>query len=422
MGLVRGISQKSAVCFSIEPTYNAVQSEPLTFRVPLIEETLTVNRALMNKNRESGLLGATGELDYGSRLVRGQIKTRGRFNSTLMAQMLAYGCGGQYQRRSSVGTDGQACGATMSSHIFTLADLRSSVTETAGGLSKSLTIIVWKGGESATPWREVFTGCMITGFEWNQPELDAPTLTFDVIGQFALITQAGGSPTAPIAVVASAERLVGARHLNARNTGQTNMPGIFQVGTPGGTSRPWVADSWSLKVTGGTDFPLAYLTQLDTFEKPIHKETWSAEVTIEHKMRAEDLGDGLAAPAATYPFYDWVVRNAIKFRTRYVLDKDYDLRAGTDSAASATASIPAVLDFYVKNMVITEARRPLQDLGNPRAFLRANAVLATYTTTETALATDQKNIICLQMSGADSSIVSSSDSGSGDHRGLQYVP
>lgn len=156
------------------------------YTVPLVTETLNLQRDVFPPPREFGGAGYREFIEFGRSFVQGSFTVLGRYDAKWFNILLAHAHYSELAVVTECFVDGTALAAGNNTHIY-----HFSAT-----LPLGLTIKVWKGGAAAAAANatvETFVGCMITGFTVEQPENDVARFTFNFIGKSVASAAGSGS-------------------------------------------------------------------------------------------------------------------------------------------------------------------------------------------------------------------------------------
>jgi len=392
--LVRGHDRYTGLEMVIEGNYDNDPGGGYK-RIPLLGEEFRITRATFPKSREIGNVGAQSTADFGRGSIEASFTVYPRYQAVWFNQLLVHAFGGS-EVLGAVDKllDGTSTGGAVGTfrvHNFLPQSYKMSAAGSASGVGPGLTFRAWRGGNTTGGTREIFTGCIIKRMRWEHPAGDRPRVTFDIIGQIATVPYAtiAGDLVAPILT----DTPIRARDLKNR-TGLAKSPGILKVGAAG--TRDLNVTAFEFQLESNVEFAPSFLNDPDGLQKPGHVDGWrvSGKISclVEQHLLATDTGT---------PILDYLEKRASALRIRYV----------SDTNAHATDPVPYACDIYIKNLIWSKMDDGVTEGGAPPLTFEFEGQLATYTTGESSLAANSKNMLLIQTVGQNSAYASSAEGG-----------
>lgn len=331
-------------------------------------DQMLLERQQLARLRELGSTGALTTYDYGRGLVRGSITFQPSYNSVAFGKLLRELNGGTdtlgaANKLPSGGTPG-GTPSGYATHLFYQAPFTQTTVGWESGVGRGITIRVFKSGANDTGSIDRFVGCIVTGMTWEQPENEAPRVTFNFVGK--QLTTIAASGLTPAAVAANLVRIRARDFVN--RPGQAVCPGISFIGASLGTNLS--IRSFTLTIDGKIEAAPAFLSDPDDVQKPGHVDKW--EVTGEVRSILEQT---YGLPIPQLPWKDWIDGAASALRMRYVSDSNaYD-------GGSEANRAPFALDIWLGSMVFTaEIMGTISEAGPLPVRLNFVGKKATYST------------------------------------------
>jgi len=362
--LVRGHDAYTAVEFAENAagdTWGAAPSGTTPYhykRIPIISETMTLNREFYPKTNEYGESGAVPYMDQGRAFVSGSITFAPRYNQEWFWALM-----GQFFWDEVINTPNlDYTGAALTGanqHAFSFAST----------VPKGFALKIWTGGASAAGYIQTFLGCMITRMVWEQPEDDVPRITLDILGKSTSLSSLSGTPSD-----------VGELNDGAVTTPQyvkprdlSNSVGTWSKFQTGATLTQLNIRGFTLTVDRHIEFETAFATAPDTPEQPGVTET--RDITMEiRSLLEQDFG------GTNKPYKEFVDRTTSKCRVQYA----------SPNAMTGSARYVIMLDFPA--VVWEEARASVSEPGAPPTNFKWRAISGTFATPATppAAASDMR--------------------------------
>lgn len=365
MPLVRGHDAYTAVEIAENTPASAWGSTPTGTgtgwkAVPIISETMTLEREFYPKSKEFGEAGGVPFIEYGRGTVKGQLVIQPRYNQEWFWNLIA-----QFFGAEAITPDVTLVNATAATncnrHTFSFS----------AALSKGFAIRVWKGGATQAGSIETFLGCMISRLVWEQPEDDVPRITLDIIGKSAAISNLTGTPT----VVGVLNETGGAiTPLFVKPRDLSNSPPAVGAPFVQGTTHSFFGikedatsalnqfniRGFTLTVDRHLTVENAFANDPDTIEQPGVNET--RDVTMEIRSLVEqDYAN------ANKPYSQYLNKTPSAIRVIYAT-------AGPAIASNQRHAI--MLDL--PNVVWEEAKASISEPGAPPTNFKARAILGTF--------------------------------------------
>jgi hypothetical protein len=205
MGRVHTSDRFVAIEIAYESAWGTVATTGFERISPVTDpgETLSTNRGTLSvPNEYSSPAGARTSYDYGRGFVKGEITLLPSYNSRAFAILLRElnggneGLGGGF--RGPSGSIPTGSPSRYSTHVFFPASFQATTpVGNEGGVSRPLTIRVWKSGPDQTGTIDRWVSSLVTGMKWEQPTDSRPKVTFRFIGkQLSTLAATGLAPYA----------------------------------------------------------------------------------------------------------------------------------------------------------------------------------------------------------------------------------
>lgn len=248
MVLVRGNDAWTGVRISEQVAWGTQRDNTGTWHtVPLVSESLVLNREFTQAPREFGALGYREYVESGRSFVQGSMTVLGRYDAKWFHLLLAHAT---WRENITVNkwVDGSATDGVGNIHAYNFY-----ATPPSG-----LNIRVYKSGPNSSGTFESFIGCMITGFTVEQPENEACRFTFNFVGK-----SVAQSPYAMDAWLA----VSGANPIKVRDNANTGAQ--LRTGTDVTTSGSQMNfRSWRITVDRHVEFDSTFLNDPDNLAQP----------------------------------------------------------------------------------------------------------------------------------------------------------
>lgn len=358
MVLIRGHDAHVGMRIEPEATWAATADDDWE-TVPLLGEGLVITPFFFPKSKEFGNVGASTAVDTGRQFVSGEFTTYPRYNAPWFWKLVAscFSCEKLIADKDPSG----AAGATpdANTHAFAPQSFQMKTAGSVSGLSPGFTIKVWKSGDATGNYIDTFTGVVVTGWTWNQPEDDRATITFRIIAKAPTTAGSAGALTA-----ATSYKPVRVRDLSRAPAGL--LPNIFKVGN---TLTNYNVRAFSLTVDSSTAFAPAFSNAPDTVAAPGHTESWNISGELIGLIE-QNYG------AANMPWTEYVAGTTSKLRVRYI---------SADNARTTPDSRPYAIDFYSRAVTWTAAENTLTSGGAPATRFSFECQRGVFNAGDTAL-------------------------------------
>jgi len=358
--LVRGHDAWTAVEIaenSLAATWGDVPSGTTPYEwkaLPILSETMTVERESYPKSKEFGESGALPFVEPGATLVKGTLVIQPRYNQEWFWNLIAQFMGDEVLT-PDVDIYGVANGTNVcNQHAFVFAS----------ALSRGFGLRVWKGGATQAGYIQNFMGCMISRMVWEQPEDDVPKITLDILGKM---------PAAPYTTLASAGPLSTVGQLAGGSVitpiyvkprDMSNVVGTdskFQVGA---SLAQLNFRGFTLTVDRHLTFETAFANDPDNPEQPGVSETRDITMDIRSQVEQDYL-------AAGKPYREFLDKTVSKCRAVYA----------STSVVNGSQKFAIMLDF--PSVVWEEARAAISEPGAPPSNFKFRATNGTFVTPAT---------------------------------------
>lgn len=270
MVLVRGHDTYTKLQFTTKPNTDAwgtIASSPSWETVPLVGEGLVIRPFAFARSQELGNTGEVTSHEQGRQFVEGEFTVYPRYNATWFWKLIANAFGGAEERTDEVTVAGTSVsGGAFSTHNYAPQSFQCATAGSESGVASGLSLRVWRSGPDTSGYVDKIAGATVTGFTWNQPEDDLPTVTFRILATAPTTSLASGEGS--LAAVESGTHQVKVRDLS--RTGYTNSPSL--VLSDGNTLN---IRSFSITVNGNYEIGAAPMTDPDNVDKPGHIDLWS---------------------------------------------------------------------------------------------------------------------------------------------------
>lgn len=362
MTLVHGFDTYSAVEFAEETTWGTAATTGWIRVGPLVApgDQLRLERDALQRAREMGFGGEPTTYGYGGARVVGSFSFLPSYNSTALGKLQKHALGqGTEATIPNALPNGSTPGGTPSgyaTHMQWPSGFGGVTAGWEGGISKGLTIRVWKSGPDDTGKLQTYAGCIPIAFLWDQGEERRPVVTVTFIGKSLQTSNASGLTPAALQTGLVP---IGVRDFMNRPT-QPVCPGISKVNSA--LALDWNLRSFRINIEGQIEPTKPFLNSLDAMEKPVHVGKWkvtgSAETLLEQTFGV-DSGPGTRYPSLEHEKSE----KSSKIRLRYVSDTNaYD-------GGSEANRAPYVYDFLLTNVIWRDVRHPVADFGAIRQRL-----------------------------------------------------
>lgn len=317
--------------------------------IPIISETMTLERDFYPKSKEFGETGAVPFVEYGRGLVKGQIVVQPRYNQEWFWNLIAQFMGDEVIT-PTVDLAGSAL-AGCNQHAFCFAT----------ALSKGFAVRVWKGGATQSGYIETFVGCMISRMVWEQPEDDLPRITLDIIGKSASAAALSGTPSV-VGVLNGSGGAVTPIYVKPRDL--SNNVGTDSKFQTGATLAQLNIRGFTLTVDRHLTFENAFANDPDTPEQPGVSET--RDVTMEiRSLLEQDYASG------GKPYTEFLAKTQSKCRVVYA----------STSVVAGSQKFAIMLDFPA--IIWEEAKASISEPGAPPTNFKFRAINGTFVTPAT---------------------------------------
>jgi len=367
MVLVRGSEPNTKVGIGIETAFGTAQTSGL-LELPITSETLTINSGTLPESQEIRSTGALSDIEDGRNFIQGTITIRPKYNSQAQAWMMCRSFGGMEVVTNFKCTNGNSAGGSDHyAHLFTTQAFSETTTGSASAVPPTLTIYVWKSGVDTSGTVERFRGCTVTGWTWNQPEYDHPTLTFNIIG--IAPTDADGDLIAAGSAPALTLQPNLVDVLGDDGGRISGIPGTVPTGSLliNGASANNIR-SWSIELEGNYSIPDSSLRDIDTFEQPGHDAPWSVRVTA-NGVLDQDWGDT-----------SWPIERA--FNAEGLMSgANSAFRVYYTSATMVEGSINYHCDLLVDSAIVVDYTNNIEGIGEVPYSFELRGILGSVVTT-----------------------------------------
>lgn len=334
MVLVRGHDSHTAVEVGEESTWGTAAST--LYRVPILSESIALERDQFPRQREFGNTGALEFLESGRALVRGSITVYPRYDARWFYILLAHAFGTEAVVQDEW-LDGSASGSNVANtHSF----------EFNSTLPTGLTFKIWKSGPNANGTVDTFTGCLISRMVWEQPEDDIARVTFDVIGSGVTNASASGNPATSAGTV----------FLKARDLSRTNS----RVKTGSALANDFSVRSLRLTVDRRIEAEAAFLNDPDNIDKPGVIDTRDIQIELNGQLE-QTYG------ASDTPWTEFLAKTQSQCDIRYTADT---VTQGSD---------PYGIRLHMPAIVWEEVNNNIGEPGANPFTARATAIQGTAT-------------------------------------------
>lgn len=335
--------------------------------VPILSESLTLDRDLFPTSREFGTTGGVEFVEYGRGLVRGSVTFHPRYNQEWM-----WGFFAQFFGDEVVNVDQDLIGGTLATsnrHSFVFTD----------ALTRGFACRVWKGGAAASQgYIETFLGCMISRLVWEQPAGDIARVTLDIVGKSVSIASASGNPSSVGAL--NGGSVVSPQFVKIRDL-SSSPAGVF-VSTG-------LTEFNHLSFTLTADRKLtpepAFANSPDSIEQPGVVET--REVTLELQSVLETDYN-----ASNKPYREYIDKTESRARIIY------------ESTAVVAGAQEYSIMLDLPKLIWTDAQASVSEPGAPPTRFTGRAILGTPASPATPPSTQTDfRMICVVKPADDSS-------------------
>ena len=337
MVLVRGHDALSAVEVGEETSAWGTAASGTMYRVPILNESLALEREQFPKAREFGSTGSVEFLEPGRSVVRGAVTVHPRYDAAWFHILLAHSFGSEVVIPNEW-VNGIAAGTVdANTHGYTFA----------AALPMGLTFKVWKSGPTTAGYIDTFTGCIITRVVWEQPEDDIARVTFEFVGKTVTTNIASGSPAAA----------AGSVFLKARDLSRATS----RVKTGSTLANNFSLRSLRLTWDRRIEEESAFLNDPDTLAKPGVIDT--RDVTIELNGQLEQTYG-----AANTPWTEFLAKTTSQCDIRYCA---VEVVQGTN---------PYSIRFHMPALIWEEVNNNLGEPGSNPFVARGRAIQGTVAT------------------------------------------
>jgi len=348
MALVYGSGPNTGIEISEESTWG-VASTGTYYTLAIVTDSFHVERDSFTDVEEFGSYGGRESIETGRAFSTGEFTVIPRYDSVAWNILLAHAMGAEdvvttthIDRSGTSETNG-------ASHIYTFSSLPIG-----------LTIRHYKSGDAPAGLREVYAGCIITGFTIEQPEGDVMKMTFRFLAAKAapdqsgtLVTTGGGSRafTARDLVYDSSTRKL----VEIKTGSQTYDYPTASVGDV------LPIRSFTVDVDKKVELGSNFITDPDTVDKP--GITGTREVTLS----LESYLERIATASTGYPYYEFL--NNTNSAINIVFNDNLLVPSGT---------YPRGFRIDLPALTWETGEAPISDAGQINLSLTGRAYMTTY--------------------------------------------
>lgn len=341
---------------SDDPAYPGTQQ-----RVPLVGDTMTLERDTEVQTDEIAGVGAVRTLELGTARWRGTFTTLIYYNATWFHWFLCQLMGGCEVRRDNYLVTGEAAPGTptTSTHWYIPQSYRATAAGSVGSITHGLVMRVCKMGPEATTHKVekvggASGGMYITGVTLDFPAEGWPTATWEVLGPKPSIL--GPATITPVALDAT--------DYPVRPQDNSRANAVLPPAAHYEAYTIWIARNWrrfSLTIRRPLEFPPYFANDwAGTAYTYNAGMTGKLEVTAEMETLLE--GDtGSWVPLSTE--YLAGVSEEFQRRWRWVSASDTDTHSSVTPQADATNDVPYALQINAPTAIVESAQAPVESGG-----------------------------------------------------------